>query len=423
MSFIGCDDCYFQLQDEVDSTRAHIDRTRPVVNRIAERNDPGNTFQGKTAIAYTILNPLNASIVDLSRRYAELDQIATSLLADVNMTQTVNLTQLQELVTSAQEAASPVIGLTAVANEIMMRITNDVFASLTALVNIRDNILPSVQNFTEIVTINTAVANATWDSLEAHLNLLEDQLQQLMSISSLVANYSSEALTTAQNVASVYGYNRAALSELEAMVAVYQTNNTQLRMILQSLNLTLMERQIQLESILNNLPTTIPEENITTLQQQLDTLAQRTLDMSAEIASENATLSTLINLLEQQENELTATQTQLSSLSSTITNLTEMVEKGLEDAKDANTSAHDCLRQGAMVLSVLQNYDEAVSQLRTEADEAIEAARMANNISNMVETRVAEITQQLNSTVQVLERARQQALSANETSSELLQVR
>ena len=404
--------------------RAHYDRTRLVVNDIAEQNDPGTTFEMKRNIAYTILTPLNDSTADLTKRYAQLDaaRILNELLDIVSTIQTVNLTQLEQLITAAQQAASPVVALAAVSEEVEQRITREIYASIEVLMRIESDILPCAQSLTDNITDIQQEANISLTALLDHVSLLEEQLLQIMNISITATNLSNTALTTAQQLASVYSSNLVALAELEEMVAVHGNNVSSLKVILQNINLMIMERQAMLEMIRDGLPTLPSEETITSLQQQSDMYLMRVSSLSNETRIQNDTLSSLTSTLEDQSEELTTLQEQLESLTITIGNLTEMIEGGLNDTLDLNTSAYNCIAQGQMVLSILQNYNDDVKKLQIQVDQAVEVARTVNNISRTVENRVNEISLQLQDAVQALEMAKANATLSQMISQGLLEV-
>ena len=422
LNFTACGECYFDLQDEVDSTRERIEQTRLVVNQLIDQNDPNTTFQEKRNTIYDILNPLNESIADLASRYDDLVQQSSDLLSDVSRLRSSNLTQLQELITAAQEAASPVIGLSTAAQEIMMRIVDNLYASMEALDTIQNSILPEVQNHTNTITTNAMRANTSWTSLAAHVAFLEDQLEQVMNISSTVANLSSMAWTTAQNLAAVFTNNTEALVELKTMEETHQQTVGRLKMMLRSLNITINEQQAELLMIKAKVPATPNEDDIIALQQQNDMYSQQIVSISEMVDMQRTIFLSALDMLRSHEDDFLAARMQLTTLTITVTNLTLMVNTGIQDALSANSSAYDCLSQGKMILSILQNYNESVMLLRMKADEAIQAASIANSISNMVVDRVDNITSQLEGANQTIGLAMQQSMSANNFSQYLLMV-
>ena len=393
-----------------------------MVNHVAEQNDLNTTFQEKRNTIYIILNPLNESIADLARRYDDLVQQFSDLLSNVNKLQSSNLTQIQQLITESQQAATPVVGLSNTAREIMMRITENLYSSMEALDSIQNSILPQVQNHTNIITTNAMSSNTSWTSLAAHVAFLEQQLAQIMNISSTVTNLSSMAWTTAQRLAAVFTNNTEALAELNAMEESHQKTVSQLKMMLRSLNITIIERQTLLLMIKAKVPATPNEDDLTVLQQQSNMYSEQIMGISEEVDMQREILLLALDMLRNQEDEFSGAKMQLTKLSITVTNLTLMVNRGIDNALSANSSAYDCLRQGKTILSVLQNYNESVKFLRMEADEAVEAARIANDISNMVEDRVNDITWQLDDANQTINQAMQQSLLANSFSQDLLMV-
>lgn len=399
-----------------------MEQTRLTVNHIVDQNDPNTTFQEKRNTIYDMLNPLNESISDLASQYGILVQQSSDLLSDVNRLQSSNLTQLQALITAAQLAASPIIGLADSAREVMMMITQSLYASMEALDSIQNSILPQVQNHTNTITMKAMSANTSWTSLAAHVAFLEDQLEQVTNISSIVANLSNMAWTTAQKLAAVFTNNTQALAQLKTMEESHQQIVSRLKAMLRNLTITITEKQAELLMIRAKVPATPNEDDVTVLQQQSNMYSQQIMGISEEVDMQRGIFLSTLDMLGSQENDFLAARMQLTRLTITVTNLTLMVNAGIQDALSANSSAYDCLRQGKTILSMLQNYNESITLLRMKADEAIRAASIANNISNMVENRVDDIAKQLGDANQTISQAMQQSMSASNFSQDLLMV-
>ena len=422
-----CPSCYSDLQSNVNATRYYYSSVRLAVNTVAEQNDPEETFEHKRDTALERIKGLNISVTNLNSNYGQLynDVQALEEFLNINVT-TILAPEVEQNLLSAKSQVSPVVNLAFSSMEVMMdleMIKSQLYVAQETLTQIKTVILPDVDFYTDTIFNITENASLLIEEVEEHFNILQNQTYQIMKLAVMATEAANISEVTANLLDIQFKENINNVSNLDNIAYLINVDITSAIVQLKMLNISIMEAQITLQTISRDVPTLPSEQYISSLitksestQESADILASEIDEQLVLFLSLNNTLTTLnwqfYNLVDQ-----------LNQSIETIHKYQKELEEIYQQALASNTSAQTCLSNAQDILTDLQDFNTAITNLKTRADEALLLACNITDFANIAEQEVDTAMKQLENARNTLNEAQPKGETVRDDSKLLKEVR
>ena len=419
---VACPACYSDLKEDVNITRTHYQTTRITVNTIAEQNDPKETFEHKQNYALSLIGSLNTSVYQVNATYGQLHNDVDMLYEEVVTLQTSNITQISGVYEDTLVKASTFIALIHVAQEVMNRTTNELYASQSLLEQINGVILPEIMLSTETIIYNTSLANNSLEEANSHVNVLAEQTNNVTLLAINALQEANISLSVATILVKLYNNSQQQVINLEGLVLTLTNQVTQLYGEFGMLNISIMETEVLLAMISNDLPTLPSEDYINKLMNKSSLLHQYSDNLNIEVNNQteifNALNMTLVSLRVQYDK----IENLLNLTVQSINQYHFQLGQAYIDAQSANITSQQCISEANHILSLLKDFNNSITILKDQADRALQSVSLIQSIANLTVIAVQNASSRLQDAASSLTEARPLAENVSLTAQQLNKV-
>lgn len=403
---VACPTCYSDLKEDVNITRTHYQTTRITVNTIAEQNDPEETFEHKQNYALSLIGSLNTSIYQANGTYGQLHNDIEILYKEVITLQTSNITQISDFYDDALLKASTFIALTHVAQEVMNRTTNELYASQSLLKQINAVTLPEILSSTETIIHNTSLANNSLEEANSHVNILAEQTNNITLLANDALQEANISLSMATLLVTLYNDNQQKMINLEGNVLMLMNQVTQLYGEFGMLNINITETEVLLAMISNDLPTLPSENYINILMNKSSLLHQYADKLNIEINNQTEIFNVLNITLVSLQIQYDKIQNLLNLTVQSINQYHFQLDQAYIDSQSANMSSQQCISEAKYILSLLKDFNHSITILKGQADRALQSVSLIQSIANLTIIAVQNASSRLQDAASLLTEAR-----------------